>query len=630
MGELPIGTVTYLLSDIEGSTRLWEDHPDTATTMLARHDEIIESKTKAHGGIVVRPRGEGDSRFCVFARATDATAAALAMQLAFAKEPWGEPFRVRIALHTGEAEVRAGDYYGSAVNRCARLRAVAHGEQILVSSATEELVRDALPSASSLRDLGSHRLRDLTAPMHVFQLCHPDIRGSFPRLQSLDTVANNLPIQLTSFVGRDAETQEIRALLEQHRLVTLTGSAGCGKTRLALQVAAELLDTFGDGSWFVDLAPVADPALVPQAIARVLGLQEERGTPLIDDILDSLRARRVLLVLDNCEHLLSASAQAASKILLHCPDVRVLATGREALGVGGEASWRVPSLSVPDEGGGIEALAKSEAAALFIARARSADASFTVTDEDVPAIQQLCARLDGIPLAIELAAAVAGVLTPDQIAARMGDRFRLLTGGSRTALERQQTLRAAVDWSHALLSEQQKILLRRLSVFAGGFTLEACEDVCSGGQVEAADIFDSMSALVAKSLVDVQRAGRATRYRLLETMRQYARESCSIQRTGSMFVRATSTGARGSRVKRNQRSVALARLSGSSAWPTSTTTSVLRWNGPSVRATPTRRFRSRTMWPRSGTCAVTGQRRGVGSRGLSRLTVEASEHVGGR
>ena len=532
MLELPAGTVTYLFTDIEGSTRLWEDHPADATRMLARHDELIESEVARHAGIVVRPRGEGDSRFCVFARATDAVAATLAILLAFVKEPWSVPLNVRMAVHTGEAEVRDGDYYGSAVNRCARIRAVAHGGQALVSSTTEELVRDSLPAGTSLRDLGDHRLRDLSAPVSLFQLVHPDLRDVFPALRSLATVSNNLPVQLTSFVGRGAEVIEVRKLLEESRLVTLTGAGGCGKTRLALQAAAEMLDGFADGAWFVDLAPVTDPALVPQAIARALGLQEEHGKPLLETVIDSLRARHLLMVLDNCEHLLTASARAATEILLACPDVRLFATGREALGVGGETPWRVPSLSQPINSDGLDSLATSEAARLFVERARSASSSVAFTDDDAPAIAQICARLDGIPLAIELAAARAGVLAPDQIAARMGDHFLLLTGGSRTALERHQTLRAAVDWSHALLSEPEKVLLRRLSVFSGGFTLEACEEVCSDRGIARADALDLLGALVDKSLVDVERVGRAARYRFLETMRQYAREKLSESADG--------------------------------------------------------------------------------------------------
>ncbi len=524
MPELPTGTVTYLFTDIEGSTRLWEDHPDVAPGVLARHDELIESTVARHAGFVVRPRGEGDSRFCVFARASDAVAAAVETQIAFVDEPWKGPIAVRFALHTGEAEFRDGDYYGAAVNRCARLRAVAHGGQILASSATEEMVRDSLPEASSFRDLGHHRLRDLSAPVHVFQVCHPTLRDAFPRLNSLDAMANNLPVQLTSFVGRDADVREIRELVTHGRLVTLTGAAGCGKTRLGLQVAAELLDAFPDGAWFVDLAPIADPALVEQAVARALGLQQEEGKPLMATVIDSLSARRVLIILDNCEHLLTASAGVANQILLACPDTRILATGREALGVGGESSWRVPSLSLPSGSEDLSALAESEASSLFIERARSASSTLKLTDDDAVAIAQICARLDGIPLAIELAAARTRMLSPAQIADGLSDMFRLLTGGSRTALERQQTLRAAVDWSYSLLTDTEKVLLRRLSVFAGGFTLEASDEVCSDVGAAPAETLDLLSALVDKSLVVVERAGRATRYRLLETMRQYGRE----------------------------------------------------------------------------------------------------------
>jgi predicted ATPase/class 3 adenylate cyclase len=524
MADLPSGTLTYLFSDIEASTRLWEEHPDDAPAMLARHDELIESQVARFGGSVVRPRGEGDSRFCVFTRASDAVAAAAAVQIAFNEEPWKWPFAVRVALHTGEAELRDGDYYGSAVNRCARIRAVAHGGQTLISSATEELVRDALPEGATLRDLGGHRLRDLSAPVHLFQVCHPALRDGFPRLNSLDANANNLPVQLTSFVGRESDVGDIRDLVDKNRLVTLTGAAGCGKTRLALQAAAELVHSFPDGAWFVDLAPLADPAVVPDAIARTLGLQQEEGKELMATVIDSLSARHLLLVLDNCEHLLSASAGAVNEILLSCPHVSVLATGREALGVGGETTWRVPSLSLPTDTDDLAALAESEASNLFIERARSASSTLKLTDDDAPAIAKICARLDGIPLAIELAAARIRMLSPSEIYEGLSDMFRLLTGGSRTALERQQTLRAAVDWSFGLLTDPEKVLLRRLSVFAGGFTLESCDAVCSDPGVSRAETMDTLSALVDKSLVVVERAEGATRYRLLETMRQYARE----------------------------------------------------------------------------------------------------------
>jgi predicted ATPase/class 3 adenylate cyclase len=536
MTNAPTGTVTFLFTDVEGSTRLWEEQPD-ASTMLKRHDELIESIVAAHEGVVVRPRGEGDSRFCVFGRATDGVAAAAAIQLALSNEPWSVPLSVRIAVHSGEAEFRDGDYFGAAVNRCARLRAVAHGGQVLLSAATEELIGGALPDGCSVSDLGLHRLRDLSAPLRVFQLRHAGLRAEFPPLSSLDAMSNNLPVQLTSFVGRDAEVAEIRKLLAESRLVTLTGAAGCGKTRHALQSAAELLDAFPDGAWFVDLAPVADPALVPQAIARALGLQDETGTPAMEMIIDSLRARRSLVLLDNCEHVLAASAEAATGILLSCPAVSVLATARESLGVGGETSWRVPSLSLPDASDALDELTTSEAARLFVDRAHAACSELAFTDDDAPAIAKICSRLDGIPLAIELAAARVGVLAPDQIASRLDDHLRLLTGGSRTALERQQTLRAAVDWSHALLSDEERVLLRRLSVFAGGFTLEPCEEVCSGGAVARVDTLDLLSALVGKSLVVAVRVGRSSRYRLLETMRQYAREKL-IESPDAMETRA--------------------------------------------------------------------------------------------
>jgi len=417
----------------------------------------------------VRPRGEGNSRFCVFARATDAVVAAAAIQQALHAEPWptATPLRVRMALHTGEADLRDGDYYGSAVNRCARLRAIAHGGQALLSMATEELVRDGLPAGVTLHDLGEHRLSDLARPERVFQLLAPGLPDDFPPLRSLDALPHNLPVQLTSFVGRERELAAVRAALAAHRLVTLTGAGGCGKTRLGLQVAADALAAFADGAWFVDLAALADAALLPQAVLAALGLPEAPGRPPLAALADVLRRRALLLVLDNCEHLVEACARLADALLRACPRLRILATSREVLGVPGEATHRVPSLGVPDPGltlavayggsrdsGGpaLERLRRCEAVQCFVERALLVRPGFTLTAGNAPALAQVCRRLDGIPLALELAAARVRVLSVEQLAARLDDRFRLLTGGSRTALRRQQTLAAAIDWSYDLLS----------------------------------------------------------------------------------------------------------------------------------------------------------------------------------
>jgi class 3 adenylate cyclase len=484
MPELPTGTVTFLFTDIEGSTRLWEQHPGAMEAALTRHDALAATVIQQHDGSLVKHRGEGDSLFAVFPRATDAVAAAVALQQALRAEPWPDeiPLRVRMALHTGDAAVRDGDYFGAAVNRCARLRAVAHGGQLLLSSATQELVRDSLPEEVGFRDLGEHRLRDLARPERVYQLLHPDLPADFPLLTSLNTLPNNLPQQVTSFVGREKEMAEVRRLLTTTRLLTLTGSGGTGKTRLTLQVAADLLEGDGDGVWLVELAPLADPALVPQAVATALGIREEPGKPLDQTLVEYLRPKRLLLLLDNCEHLLSACAGLAGQILRGCPNVQIMATSREGLNIPGETTYRLPSLSLPDPRqlpSTVEGLTQYEAVKLFIDRATAAVPSFTVTNQNAPAVAQLCVRLDGIPLAIELAAARVKAMSVEQINGRIADMFRLLTGGSRTALPRQQTLRAAIDWSYDLLSEKEKILLRRLSVFAGGWTLEAVEQVCA-------------------------------------------------------------------------------------------------------------------------------------------------------
>jgi predicted ATPase/class 3 adenylate cyclase len=526
MAELPIGTVTFLLTDVEGSTRLWEQHPTAMRTALTRHDALVEETVARHAGAVVRPRGEGDSRFAVFARASDAIAAAVALQLALHAEPWPTPapLRVRMAVHTGEADLHEGDYYGAAVNRCARLRGIAHGGQTLLSQTTYDLARAALPATAVLHDLGEHRLRDLAAAERIFQLTAPGLPDTFPPVRSLDGLPNNLPRELTSFVGRERELADVKRLLADSPLVTLTGTGGCGKTRLALQVAANLLDAHPDGVWFVDLAPLADPALVSQAVAAALGVRDMPDRPLLAALGDFLHGRELLLLLDNCEHLLAACAHLADALLRAGPRVRLLATSRELLGIAGETAWRVPSLSLPDpqQPPPVEHLRRYEAVQLFLERARAALPSFVVTNHNVSALVQICRRLDGIPLAIELAAARVRVLTVEQLAARLDDRFRLLTGGSRTALRRQQTLQATIDWSYQLLSEDERALLRRLAVFAGGWTLEAAEGVTSGVGLDPFDVLNLLTGLVDKSMVVAEGQVGEGRYRLLETIRQYA------------------------------------------------------------------------------------------------------------
>ena len=530
----PSGTVTFLFTDIEGSTTLWEDQPEAMSAALARHDSLMKETIAARNGFVFRTVGDA---FCAaFATAPDALAASLAVQILLHSEPGDlpTPLRVRMGLHTGAAEARDGDYYGQPLNRVSRLMAAGHGGQILLSVACQELARDTLPGSVTLRDLGPHRLKDLARPEQVFQVLHPDLPADFPPLKSLNNpdLPNNLPQQITSFIGRETEVAEIKALIEKHRMLTLTGAGGSGKTRLSLQAAADMLGSNSDGVWLAGMAPLSDPNMVPQTLADALGVREEPDRPLAGTLVSFLKTKHLLLVLDNCEHVLAACAFLVRDLLRVCPNVSILATSREALGVPGEQTYRVPSLSLPDpkQTYTAEALGQYEAVRLFIDRAGLSHPSFAVTSQNAPAVAQICARLDGIPLAIELAAARVKSLSAEQIGTRLDDRFRLLTGGSRTALPRQQTLKAAIDWSYDLLTKSEKALLRRLSVFAGGWTLEAAEAVCAAEaqieiEIEIEDVLDLLAGLVDKSLAvyeeDEQGQGR---YHLLETVRQYGRD----------------------------------------------------------------------------------------------------------
>jgi predicted ATPase/class 3 adenylate cyclase/DNA-binding CsgD family transcriptional regulator len=507
--QLPTGTVTLLLADVESSTRLWETEPDAMATALGGLDHILSETVAAHHGVRPVEQGEGDSFVVAFWRPSDALACALDLQRASPA-----PIRLRIGLHSGEAQLRdEGNYIGPTPNRAARLRDLAHGGQTVLSGATHDLVVDRLPAGAWLTDLGSYRLRDLARPERVVQLCHPDLPVEFPPLRSLDAFAHNLPVQLTSFVGRGAEMAEVRRILADNRLVTLTGAGGAGKTRLALQVAAEMAAVFPDGVWQVDLAPVTDPSDVPVAVVRALGLSDEVGRSTMDTLVRFVADHQVLVVLDNCEHLLDACAALVVDLLGRCPALTLLATSRESLGVAGEVTWRVPSLSLA-----------GDAIDLFVDRARRCRSDFRVDDDNAAAVAEICRRLDGLPLAIELAAARVRSLSPAEIEASLHDRFRLLTGGARTAVRRQQTLRASVDWSHALLTEPERVLFRRLAAFRGGFDLDAAQVVCTGDGLERHQVLDQLASLVDKSLVVADEFDRRTRYRLLETVRQYALE----------------------------------------------------------------------------------------------------------
>jgi predicted ATPase/Tfp pilus assembly protein PilF len=475
----------------------------------------------SHGGVEVDC--EGDGLFFAFAGAKSAVAACIAGQRALLTEPWPSDVavRVRMGLHTGEATPLNGRYVALAVHQGARVASAAHGGQILVSDATAAAVTEALP-ASSVQQLGAYRLKDFDTPVMLFQVYHPDLPRDFPPPRASAVEVHNLPASLSSFIGREREIAEVEELLVVGRLVTLTGAGGCGKTRLALEVAARKLELMADGVWFVDLAHLSDPQLVGQTVAHALGAREEPGRSVSDTLEGFVAHRELLIVVDNCEHLIQGCAVLVEHLLRAAPGVRILATSRETLGLPGERIWRVPSLSLPGQGASPDMVMGSESARLFLERARAVRADLMVNDEDVAALAEIVSRLDGIPLALELAAARADMLSLTQIAARLDDRFGLLSRGPRTAQPRQQTLAGAIDWSYGLLSDLERAVFRRLSVFAGGFSLEAAEAVTTGPRLGPGDILDLVANLTAKSLVVVTGQGSSQRYRLLETIRAYA------------------------------------------------------------------------------------------------------------
>jgi len=529
MSPFPDGCVTFLFTDVEGSTRLWEEDPEAMREALARHDTLLRTLIETHGGIVFKTVGDA---FCsVFAAAPDALRAALAVQRSLpptGAHPRFGPLRVRMALHTGEAELRDGDYFGPTLSRISRLLSAGHGGQVLLSDAAREALGDDLSEGISLQDRGIHRLKDLQQPEHVFQLRHPDLESDFPPLRTLSTHPNNLPLQLTSFIGRGHDLEEVKRFLQTARLLTLTGAGGTGKTRLALQVGAEVLELFPEGVWLVELAALVDPGLVPQAVATALGIKEASDQALVESLVESLRLRRALILLDNCEHLLAASSSLAERILRSCPGVRILATSREPLGIVGEQTYRVPSLPLPDTETAFrfERLQSFPAVQLFLDRARLGQPAFALNEKNARSVVQVCRRLDGIPLAIELAAARVKTMPVQKLDERLDDRFRLLTGGSSVALPRQQTLRALIDWSYDLLKERERRLLRRLAVFAGSCSLEAAEAVWAKDTGDRSEVLDLLAGLVEKSLLIYEDLEEG-RYRLLETVRQYALERLS-------------------------------------------------------------------------------------------------------
>jgi len=515
--------VTYLFSDVEGSTRLWETEPERIGPALARHDALARAAVRRHGGTVVKMTGDG--LHAAFDDPLAAITAAVEIQMALAHPPDAFlPLAIRCGLHVGVDQRRDGDFFGPAVNRAARVMGAAHGGQVLLSASVAERVGQRLPPELSLRDLGVVRLRDLARPDRLFQLVHPQLRNDFPALRSLASTPNNLAQQLNSFIGREREVAEVKRLLERNRLVTLLAMGGIGKSRLSVQLGAEVLDDYPDGVWLVELAPLTDASAVAQAVASVLGVKEEAGGTVTDALLRFVRDRQLLLILDNCEHLVEASADLVKRLLQAGPRLTVLATSRDALQVAGEFSYHLHTLSVPDAqaGGGPESLVGNEAVRLFVDRASAAQPAFRLTLANAAAVATICQQLDGIPLALELAAARTRTLPVEVIAARLGDRFRLLVTGDRTVLPRQRTLRALIDWSYDLLPAAERALFERLAVFAGGWTLEAAEAVGTGAQIDAVDVIDLLARLVEKSLVTID--VETSRYRMLDTVRHYAQE----------------------------------------------------------------------------------------------------------
>jgi predicted ATPase/class 3 adenylate cyclase len=525
--DLPAGTVTFLLTDIEGSTRLWETVPKAMEVALEQHNRLLAGVIGGHGGVVVTSRGEGDSFFAVFPSAVAAAEAAGACQLALHGEAWpaGASLRVRMGLHTGEAHVQEGDYVDHApINRCARVKAAAHGGQVLVTKTTRDLVEGRLGSGFGLQRLGEFRLRDLAEPELIYQLTHPDLPAGFPPIRTLAERTGNLPLQVSSFIGRERELEQTVAALGAARVVTLTGPGGVGKTRLALQVAGQVAPRFADGAWLCELAPVRDPAGVDDAVAAVFSVTARAGQGTRETLVEFLRSKQLLLVLDNCEHVLGEAAALAGVLQRSCERLVILATSRESLGIEGEHLVPVPPLGVPGAGADLPAITRAEAVRLFAERAAAVRPGFQVTAGNAAAVAAVVRRLDGIALSVELAAARVPAMTAAELARRLERSFAVLAAGPRGAVGRHQTLRATIDWSFQLLTGPEQQLLARMAVFAGGATLEAAEAVCGGEGIDPDAVFELLASLVARSLVVAEEHGPQTRYRLLETIRQYGEE----------------------------------------------------------------------------------------------------------
>jgi predicted ATPase/class 3 adenylate cyclase len=522
MAGLPTGTVTFLFTDLEGSTRLWEEHPEAMKGALARHDALLRAAVGSHRGGVIK--GRGDGIHAVFETPDDALRAAVDAQARLGAEAWSGtgPLRVRMGVHTGMGEFRDGDYFGPALNRAARLMAIAHGGQVVVSLATEELVRDALPEGLGLIELGEHRLRDVARPERVFQLTGPGLRREFPTLRSLGSSAGNVTLPATSFVGRDEELARVAALVEEAPLVTLLGVGGVGKTRLAVQLANDAAAGFDDGVWLCDLASVSDGDDVAMSVASSLDVVPRGGLSATDALVEFLRPKQMLIVLDNCEHLIEEIAGFAEQAMARCRGLRLLATSREALAVEGERLYPLQPLRLPGADDSLEAATSNASVQLFVDRVRMLRPEFSLNRDNLESVLDICRHLDGIPLALELAAARMTSMSSREIADRLDHRFSLLAGGRRRGVARHETLRAAVDWSYDLLDDSERAVLARVSVFSGGFTLEAAERVAEGPLGIA--VLDVLGRLVDKSLITADEERGVTRYRLFDTIRQYALE----------------------------------------------------------------------------------------------------------
>jgi predicted ATPase/class 3 adenylate cyclase len=546
MTELPTGIVTFLFTDIEGSTKLLQELGEDYGEVQDLHQKIMREAIQAEGGAEIRT--EGDSFFVVFPSPAQALRAAVTAQRSLAAATWphGQALKVRMGMHTGEGRIRGGDYLGIDVNRAARIAAAAHGGQVVISDATRGLVQGALPDGVALRDLGQHRLKDLVNPERLFDLAIDELASDFPALKSLEARPNNLPTSLSSFIGREDDVELAVALLRGHRLVTLTGPGGTGKTRLSLEIARTLLPEFPDGTFFVDLSPIGSPTLVPSVVGQVLGVSEQGDRAPVETLRDHLRDLQLLLVLDNFEQIVEA-ASVVEELLQAAPKLRVLVTSRVPLHVYGEEEFAVRALEMPDPQRlpSVEQLSQYEAVALFIDRARAVRGDFSVTNENAPAVAEICVRLDGLPLAIELAAVRVKVLSPDEILARLGHRLPLLTGGAQNRPERQRTLRNAIAWSHDLLDDHERQLFARFAAFSGGATFEAIEAVCNPGAEIGIDTLDGVGSLVDKSLVrPTEVADGGARFGMLETIREFATERLAetedpeIRRRHAEFFRA--------------------------------------------------------------------------------------------